>query len=194
MSSDTSFQPQRMYNVIASSFFQKKSCRLPGIGILELVTTPAEYDFPNKQIKAPRQKILFIPSNSTDNSFNEFSAISQLLKDRLNKEGSVAIDGLGLFTKDSNGITAFSAEEISEDFFLPVAAERVIHKDAAHAILVGDKETTNVVMTEYYTETSIEKNRWWIWGAIALAAVAAAIIAYYVSQHGFNDLSNGSAF
>lgn len=176
-----------MYDVIASSFFQKKFCRLPGIGSLELVTLPAEYDFSNKQIKAPQQKIIFIRSSSTDHVFNEFSAISQLLKERLNSGETVDVAGMGAFSKDSSGIN-FDPAPVNEDLFQPVAAERVIHKDAEHAILVGDKETTNVVMTEYYTETEEIKDKWWIY-AIVLAAAGVAIIGYYLSQHGFNNLA-----
>ncbi|MBL0358533.1 MAG: hypothetical protein IPP72_17460 [Chitinophagaceae bacterium] len=183
-----------MYDVIASSFFQKRSCRLPGIGILELVTIPAEYDFLNRQINAPQQKIIFIPSSSADHSFNEFSAISQLLKEGLSRDGRVDITGLGAFAKDSSGPVQFIPADICPDFFQPVAAERVIHKDAEHSILVGDKETTNVEMTEYFTEdTATVKDRWWIW-AIVLSAAAVAAIAYYIYQYGFNNLSSIAGF
>jgi hypothetical protein len=76
----------------------------------------------------------------------------------------------------------------------PVVAERVIHKDAEHAILVGDKETTNVEMTEYYTdETAVAKDKWWIW-AIVLGVVAISVIAYYLSQNGIADFGSKSAF
>jgi nucleoid DNA-binding protein len=187
-------QSDSMFDMIASSFFQKKSCRLPGIGNLELVTTPAEYDFGTKQIRAPRQSILFISAPSSSDYFNEFSAISQLMKDALEKNGSIEITGLGSFTKDSSGAIQFSAQPANEDFFQPVTAEKVIHKDAEHSILVGDKETTNIEMNEYYSDEVVEaKYRWWIW-AIVLGAVGIIAVAVYLLQHGFNTLGSKAVF
>ena len=183
-----------MFDIIASSFFQKKICRLPGIGNLELATTPAEYDYGNRHIKAPRQTILFVSvSSSSENQFNEFSAISQMMKAELDKKGTLEVTGLGTFTKDSKGAIQFTAFPVNEDFFLPVTAEKVIHKDAEHSILVGDKETTNVEMTEFFNETTIVKDRWWI-GAIVLGVIGLAAIGYYLYMHGFNDLASMSAF
>lgn len=184
-----------MFDLIASSFFQKKSCRLPGIGNLELVSTPAEYDFPNRQIRAPRQTILFIPSRSADNGFNEFSAISNMMKDELDKKGKVEVTGLGVFTRGDDNVIQFNPETISEDFLQPVAAEKVIHKDSEHSILVGDKETTNVEMNEYYSDDVAEESKlkWWLWAAVA-GAVGIAVIAMYIYQHGLNDFASKSSF
>lgn len=183
-----------MFDIIASSFFQKRSCRLPGIGNLELAYTPAQYDFGSRQIKAPRETILFIASSPYDNHFNEFSAISQLIKDELEKNGMVEITGLGSFTKDSSGGIQFEAFTVNEDFLQPVMAEKVIHKDAEHAILVGDKETTNVVMNEYYSEDATEiKRTWWIWAA-ALAAIGITVIIIYLAANGVNGLASKTAF
>lgn len=183
-----------MFDIIASSFFQKKSCRLPGIGNLELAYTPAQYDYGNRQIKAPKETILFIASSPYDNHFNEFSAISQLIKDELDRSGVVEITGLGSFTKDASGAVHFEAFPMNEDFLQPVTAEKVIHKDAEHSILVGDKETTNVEMNEYYNEEVVEaKNKWWVW-AIALGAVGIAAIGCYIYMHGVNGLASKSAF
>jgi hypothetical protein len=73
-----SFKLSGMYNLIAASFFQKKSCLLPGIGSLSLITHSAITDFPVKQIKAPVQEIIFTPGTEDEKGFNEFSAISEL--------------------------------------------------------------------------------------------------------------------
>ncbi len=183
-----------MFDIIASSFFQKKTCRLPGIGNLELATTSAEYDYGNKQIRPPKETILFIPASSSDNHFNEFSAISQLMKAELNENGKVEVTGLGSFTTDNSGTIHFAPCTVNDNFYQPVAAEKVIHKDAEHAILVGDKETTNTEMNEYYSdEEEVAGSRWWI-GALIMAAVGIAVIGYYLYRHGFNDLASKSLF
>ncbi len=183
-----------MYDVIASAFFQKKYCRLPGVGNLELLTIPAEYDFPSQQIKAPRQQIQFIRAARTDNVFNEFSAISQLLREHLQREGTVDIRGLGTFSKQADGTIDFTAALISDDLFQPVLAQKVIHKDAEHSILVGDMETTNVEMTEFFNEEAVVvADRWWI-GALIAGLVGIAVIAYYLSQNGPGQLGSAAAY
>lgn len=183
-----------MFDIIASSLFQKKTCRLPGIGKLELVSTPAEYDFPNRQIKAPGQTILFVSSSSAE-GFNEFSAISSMMKDELKRKGRVEVTGLGIFTTDENEEIQFEPVSVPSELLQPVKAEKVIHKDAAHSILVGDKETTNVEMNEYYSEgeNAGSKNKWYIWAAAA-ALAGIALIAFYCYQNGFNGLASLSSF
>ncbi len=192
MTSETHYQSPTMYSIIASSFFQKKSCRLPGIGTLELVTTPAEYDFGNRQIKAPQQKIIFIPSVLPDNVFNEFSAISQLMKEKLGRNEAVEVTGVGTFSKQDSEIL-FEPVTVNSNLFQPVTAERVVHKDAEHSILVGDKETTNVEMTEYYSEEEAAKDKWWIW-ALMLGIAGIVAISFYIWKHGFNNLSGLAIF
>lgn len=183
-----------MFDIIASSFFQKKTCRLPGIGNLELVTTSAEYDFSQKQIRSPRQTILFVSTPASNAGFNEFSAISQLLNDELDKNGKVDITGLGTFTKDENGLLHFLAATVNEDFLQAVAAEKVIHKDAEHPILVGDKETTNTQMAEYFSDdVPQKKNRWWVW-MLLIAVTSIVALGVYFVQYGFNDLSSRASF
>ncbi|HNJ30135.1 MAG TPA: hypothetical protein PLQ40_14340, partial [Ferruginibacter sp.] len=63
-----------------------------------------------------------------------------------------------------------------------VTAERVIHPNAEHSMLVGDRETTNTVMTEYLSAGEITPNRWWIW-AIILAAAALLALLFYSGSH-----------
>ncbi len=181
-----------MHTIIAPSFFQKKNCVLPGIGSLQLVTHPAATDFNNTQIIAPYQEIIFKPINN-GSIFNEFSAISELILKSLDEEGKVLLDGIGIFTKDHSGDIQFSPAMIDADLLQPVFAERVIHKDAQHKIIVGDKETTNVQMTEFFNEEVIATDKWWIW-ALVLGIAGVLAIAYYCSQFGFNMFANSQSF
>jgi hypothetical protein len=179
-----------MYNLIASSFFQKKYCQLPGIGSIALISHPATTDFVNSRIKAPMQEVVFEPQGDGKNIFNEFSAISELLLRKITEGGQVDIEGVGIFYKDAADTVKFAPVKLDETFTPAVAAERVIRQDARHTILVGDKETTNTAMTEYFSEERVEKKeRWWIW-AILLAAVGLALLFFYVYQHGMNGLAN----
>ena len=75
-------------------------------------------------------------------------------------------------------------------FFQSVVAERVIHPQAEHQILVGDKETTNTVMTEFLTEKPEVRDRWWIW-AIVLGAIGLLILLiYFTGANGTSPFGN----
>lgn len=182
-----------MYNIIAPAFFQKKTCKLPGIGQLILVTLPAEIDFLNTQIKAPQQSIVFAPASKNENVFNEFSAISELMKKKLDEEGLVAILGIGTFSQDITGTIHFEPVDLDPLFSQPVTAIRVIRQDAQHNILVGDKNTNNMEMTEMLNEEhpAIPPDRWWIW-ALALAIVAIGLLLFYYYQNGWHFLGNSN--
>jgi hypothetical protein len=179
-----------MYNFIAASFFRRKSCVLPGIGKLSLVTYPASGDFSNKQILAPVQEIIFTPVSSGENLFNEFSAMSELIKKRLEETGVVDLAGIGVFTKKDADEIKFTPVQLDENIQAPVTAVRVIRQRSEHAMLVGDKETTNTQMSELLNEEEAPaKSKWWMWAAI-LGATGLILLAIYLSQHGTNSFGN----
>ena len=178
-----------MYQIIAPTLFQNKICRLPGIGTLVMVAHSAETDFVNARIKSPIETIDFIAENKEEKIFNEFSAMSELLQSNLNENGSFLLRGIGTFKKDNAGDIQFAPITIDPIFTPPIAAERVIRQDGEHAILVGDQQTTNVEMTEYFSEQPLLKDRWWVW-AIILAAISVGAFSFYFYQHGFNGLGN----
>jgi len=180
-----------MHTIIASSFFQKKSCVLPGIGKLSLITHTAETDFPNKQIKAPVQEIVFTPVQTEETFFNEFSAISELMKKKLEQEGLVELTGIGNFKKSIDGDIVFTPVLPDDDLQQPVTAIRVIRERSEHAMLVGDKETTNTLMTEMLNEETPATNRWRLW-AIILGVAGLLLLAVYLALHGFNAFSNAA--
>lgn len=180
-----------MYDLIAPAFFQKKSCRLPGIGQLTLTNISAEIDFSNKQILAPVQRIDFTPKSGDENMYNEFSAISELMRKKLDEEGSIKLAGIGDFYKESDGSIRFEPVLLNSVFVQPVSAVRIIRQDAEHNMLVGDKKTTNVEMTEYLNEEAsvVSPDRWYIW-AIVLGLIGVGVLAMYVYQNDWNLLGN----
>jgi hypothetical protein len=181
-----------MYSIIAASFFQKKSCLLPGIGKLSLITYPASGDFSSKQIEAPKQEIIFAPGNADEKLFNEFSAISELMKNKLDEEGIVDVAGIGVFSKDDSGDIKFESVQLDENLQFPVTAVRVIRERSEHAMLVGDKETTNTAMSELLNEEEeTAKDKWWIW-AIVLGAIGLLLLIIYLSTHGINMFGNAA--
>lgn len=175
-------------DIVAHRLYNLKTCLLPGVGTLNLVTEPAEADFINSSILSPRQRIVFEGSQNGV-SGNELSAFAHQLHHELEQNAEVLLPGIGKLSKTGNGDITFEAESVPDSFYPSVHTVRVIRQDATHQILVGDKETTNVVMTEYFNETVSNKEKWWIWAA-ALAVVGIAILAWYFYVYGFNNLGN----
>jgi hypothetical protein len=64
----------------------------------------------------------------------------------------------GSFYRDENEDLQFKTVSLPGAYFPEVVAERVIHPDVAHNILVGDTETNSAAMTELLN-TGEEKKR-----------------------------------
>ena len=158
---------------------------MPGIGTLKVQTNNAESDFVNTQIIAPSYTITFSPEEETT-SFNEFSAISEVLKNDIDRFGKVDLEGIGRLEKTEDNRITFLPNYINKELTPPVYAERVIRQHSEHTMLVGDKETTNVVMTEYFTEEEVVTDRWWIW-AIVLGLIGIAAIIFHIMLHGYSS-------
>ena len=178
-----------MYQIIAPTLFQNKICRLPGIGTLLMVNHPAQTDFANSLIQPPTETINFLPEDNTEKLFNEFSAISELLKKNLEENGNYPLKGIGTFTKEATGEIKFAPVSLAPVFNPSIPAERAIRQDAAHAIMVGDQQTTNVEMVEYFNAQPTVPDRWWVW-AIILATLGIAALLIYFYQNGVNQFAN----
>jgi hypothetical protein len=194
-----------MQQLIASYLFQNKTCPLPGLGTLSIHTSSAQSDFTNQQIAAPAPVIEFsgaetnaadllnyVAAKTNSNNYEATEALDHFcdnLKNEISQNAWAKLGSIGNFIVDNNGNIIFEQLALPAVFLQPVFAERVIHPKAEHHILVGDKETTNKMMAEYFNEeTPVAKNRWWIW-AIALGAIALLILLIY-----FTGTHNASAF
>lgn len=186
-----------MHQLIASYLFQHKTCPLPGIGSLSLSTSSAAPDFSNKIINAPTSSIGLIPDEADAAPFlayialqtnsDHYEASSALdhfcdgLKTEVKARSAAKLEGIGDLVVDSNGDISFVAQELPKDFVQPVTAERVMRPQAEHNILVGDKETTNIEMTEYFNVEKEKKDLWWIW-AIILAVAGLVFVLFYTED------------
>jgi hypothetical protein len=189
-----------MNQLIASYLFQNRTCSLPGLGTLYIQGSGAVADFTGKQISAPTLVIVFdhkdtdasgfisyVAEKTHSDTYEATEALDHLVGNlrtevAAHPEGAELV-GVGHFFRGKDGKISFRQAELPESFLQPVFAERVIHPDAEHHILVGDKETTNTVMAEYFNETYVSKNRWWVW-AIVLGAIGLAILLIYLSGSG----------
>jgi hypothetical protein len=186
-----------MQKQIASYLFQHKTCPLPGLGTLFIVSSAAESDFTSKTFAAPKTSVHFeqtetnsegllnyLSATTGADKYEATEALSHFcdrLKQSMADQPDVQLNNIGSFFVDASGTINFKEEELPATFAQPVFAERVIHPDAEHHILVGDKESTNTEMTELLAPKSAIKSRWWIW-AIVLGTIGLLVLLIYFTE------------
>jgi nucleoid DNA-binding protein len=184
---------------IASYLFQLNSISLPGLGSFSVSESPATTDFVNRQIKAPGLSVVFDGTATEDAASDFFRYVSQKegisgqqvaenykhwcdgVLQQVQQGGQVVLSGIGTWHWQ-NGALVFVQEQLPGAFFPSVQAERVVHPEVEHSMLVGDKETTNVEMTDYFATDTVKKDRWWLW-ALLLALLGTGTILFGILQH-----------
>jgi nucleoid DNA-binding protein len=195
-----------MQNQLASYLFQHKTCPLPGLGTLFMLHSAAVSDFTDKSISAPKSFIEFSETEADATGLLNYLAITtggskyevtealdhfcDNLRNKMTAQPDVQLESIGSFFVDASGKINFKSEELPEVFTQPVFAERVIHPDAEHHILVGDKETTNMVMTELLSPKPEIKDRWWVWAIVLGIIGLAALLVYFTELRGAIPFGN----
>ena len=195
-----------MQKQIASFLFQHKTCPLPGLGTLSIISSAAESDFTSKVFTAPQSSVHFEQTETDTNGLLNYlsattgtdkkeatEALSHFcdgLKQKMTEQPNVQLNNIGSFFVAASGTINFRQEELPPAFMQLVFAERVIHPDAEHQILVGDKETTNTVMTEFLAPKAITKDRWWIWAIVFGAIALLALLIYFTEFNGTFPFGN----
>ena len=193
-----------MQKLIADYLFQYKNSALPQIGTLKIKRGTASSVLGEQKITAPVSTIYFTDEVSDSRNFTAFIAANksvsieeagyQLKKicteiSTINNNEKFSITDIGEFYKNSNGKINFSPVNLPSYFTPSVYAERVIHPNDSHAILVGDTETDSNTMTEFFTEEEpVRKNKWWLWAAALFALTIALVVIYE------NDKNKNSFF
>jgi nucleoid DNA-binding protein len=194
---------------IAAYLFQLNSISLPGLGTFSVIINSATSDFSGKVIKAPGMSTCFSTGINEDSAAAFLQYVAQKegvgsqqareqyqqwcshVKEQLQMDKEVKFAGVGTMQQQADTIV-FEQAKLPSAFFPDVAAERVVHPEAEHTMLVGDKETTNVVMTEYFAAPPEAKNRWWIW-ALLLALLGAGVVIFQLMSNGSGVFSTGNA-
>lgn len=202
-----------MQDIIASFLAQEKQCSLPLLGSFTINTKPAAFDVANKQMFPPTDEIIYSAKDDhpTDRLRNYAAQILNLspneaeeklhnwclkAKAILDSYGTLHFNSIGSLQKDHGG-SVYLKKKNGITFFEPVIAERAIHKNDEHAVLVGDRETTSAVMNEFYRDEDIvyRKSKWKMWAIILFSAGALLLILNYFN-HSFttNGVGNQSSF
>jgi hypothetical protein len=202
-----------MEELITSYLIQKKECYLPLLGSFTIKQGSASLDIADKTITPFTDEVIY-SENETYLSNGLKNYISHLqhielheaeekinnwclnAKMKLDTGEKINFDSIGTLQKAPAGNILFQTEK-KFNFYEPVAAERVIHKNAEHSVLVGDKETTSGAMNEFYREDGLieKKYSWKLW-AIILLVLSLLILVFYFSNHALsvNGIANQSTF
>lgn len=199
-----------MQDLITSFIIQSKECKLSGIGMFRNVSIPAEPDIASKKISPPILEKLFTGrEEKISDELVKYVAVKKSIspsearekvkewcietKSKLKDGEEIFFQSLGSLKKEPSGNILFRNQN-NVSFFEPIPVERVIHKNSEHKVLVGDRETTSSVMTEFYhheEETEVTNNHWKIISVI-LFAIALVLLFLYFYQHSFSFSSIGT--
>ena len=193
-----------MQHLITAYLFKNKKCPLPSVGALHIVEGNATSIFGEVKIAAPMPAIQFSTTEIPAAHFIKYIALQKNISldaaaSKLNDfckslqfmeaDKEIVLANAGNFFTAADGKLQFAPIEIPAGFLPPVKAQRIIHPNHSHAILVGDTQTTNTEMSGYFNEEEIlPKKRWWPWALLLLVVAALLIIIYY------NDKKHNAAY
>jgi len=199
-----------MQDLITSFIIQSKECKLAGIGMFRNVRVPAEPDIASKKISPPILEKLFtgreekisdelvkyvaVKKNiSLSESLEKIKEWCIETKSKLKNGEEIIFQSLGSLKKEPSGNILFRNQN-NISFFDPISVERVIHKNSEHKVLVGDRETTSSVMSQFYhnEEESEVKNIHWKIISLILLSIALILLFIYFYQHSFSLSSVGN--
>jgi len=198
-----------MYAILNKYLFLNKSIPVPGLGTICMESLPATIDASTRTISPPVYRFRFdkffdSPDKdlftylSEQQDISDYEALRQYndfaysLRDRLNYFREAPWEGLGMLKKDDMGEIHFDSTISTPGFLQPVPAEKVVHANAKHTLLVGDRERTNREMSDWFAEEPVHGNRLW-WMVALIAGIAAAlIIMFHFSSRGWKVESTGN--
>lgn len=189
-----------MINLIRTYLLQYKSISIPGLGTIYIEKTPAQSDFVNRQLLPPsyhyrfdkyfdapgKEFLTYLAARKKIEDYEAIKVYNEWalqLRNSISAETPAIIEGIGELRRNGSGDVVFEASVKPAIYYEPLPAERIIRTNARHTMLVGDKETTNVEMTDYLHETHKEKKPWWVY-ALIVAAVALVAIIFTLYKNG----------
>jgi len=189
-----------MEQLIELYLYKNKKCPLPQVGTLHLSTSNAVAWYADKRMEAPLPVIKLAETVLPADDFISFIAARKnisiteaniLLDDycsslkKLNANSESLLHNTGRFFVNPEGVLVFKANELPGEFLPSVNAERVLHQEVSHNMVVGDKETNSVEMAAFFADAANGRtDKWWIY-AIVLAIAGLSVIAYHLKENDF---------
>ena len=187
-------------------FIQHKQVTIPGVGNFHLVRKPAAHDIASRKLVAPEYSIHFDPLNdspsrdlfayiSRKKNISEWEAIGMVnefsveLKEKLRAGKRFQWSGVGTMETIPGGQVILKSADLKYDFLPDVQSMRVIRKEEAHTVLVGEMERSSGESKQWLEEdVVVAKAGWWIAAAI-IAAIALIMIFYQFFRNDYSFVS-----
>lgn len=184
-----------MEKLLTSYLFTYKNCPLPTVGALVLQPGTAGSVHGDKIMQAPAPSIQFVSKEINADELLQYisakknidiqQASDQLSNycDRLQQMQpyeEISFGSAGSFSLNEEGQLHFKASALPTTFLPAITAERVIHPDASHNMLVGDTETNTTAMAELLDNDNNRRRPKWLWAAIILGVAGLLAVTIYI--------------
>jgi hypothetical protein len=197
-----------MERLIRTYLLQRSSVSIPGLGTIYVERSPARSDFINRQVLPPSYHFRFdkyfdAPGKdfftfiAARKNIEDYEAIklynewAHSLRNHLSTDQSSTLEGIGVLRRNESGDVIFEPENPTNLLSVPVPAERIVRSNAKHTMLVGDREISNVEMTDYLQEeVHREKTSWWIYALIISALALTAILFHFFRRANVSPFGN----
>ena len=181
---------------------------LPGLGTLRLQKNSATYDVAEKAFLPPsfqfalteedvtssRPLFEWISSNlqvEEGEAIHFVNGFANRIKQELQDSRKSVWEGVGQFKKDLAGVLQFESTVLQPAGMAPVKAERVVHAEASHTMLVGDQERTREEMTAWLEEETTPRD-WTQWIAWILLGLSLLYLGFHFSKAASGPSSFGN--
>jgi hypothetical protein len=203
-----------MHSIITSYLLQSKECILPGIGVLQIIHTPASTDAANNRILPPVDEIIFKKEDHSASGglVDYISKIKKVdkaeaetllnnfckeWKEKINAGERLTFEAIGSIYKRDGEIIL--EKESNINFLKPIAVDSVYRK-VQESVSVEEKHISikeEPVMAEAYEyreeqqEVVVERSYWGLW-ALIFFAIAAVVLFYHFKDHTLSGSSVGN--
>lgn len=196
-----------MYGELYQYLLQHKKIAFPGIGTILLERSPAQADFPNRQLLAPVYSFSFqsaapVPPGRFFSWLGAVLGISQMdavvrfndfvfdLRKQVEKGHTIQWQGVGEIRKGLAGEIRFKPH-VPAVVAGPVPAQKVLREKAVHTVRVGEDEKTAAEMEQFLSRPVAKRSYWWAW-AVVLGIPALIFTGWYFSAHGLEVSSTAN--
>jgi hypothetical protein len=201
-----------MQSLITSYLLQSRECVLPGIGVLQIIHTPASTDAANNRVLPPFEEIIFKKENHSkspglvkyiaDKKHIEQSEAEDILnnfcsewKEKINAGGKLNFETVGSIQKNADGIISFvqrtpsGEREGSFNFLHPIAVNDPYRKAEEHVSINEEPVLSEANVVE--EEVVVERSYWGLW-AMILLAIGSVMIFYHFKDHKLSGSTIGN--
>lgn len=197
-----------MRSLITSYLLQSKECILPGIGVLQIIHTPASSDRANKLLLPAYEAVLFkkedhqaspglIKYISTKKHIDQTEAKDLLddfctgWKEKVDAGERLHFETIGSIYKNADNTLVFEKEK-GFNFLHPINVDSVYQKADAPAVIEQEPEPVLPGINVYKEEKIVvEKSYWGLW-ALILLAVGFVMLFYYFKDHKITNSNIGN--